>query len=75
LHDCPSLKEDFRKDRTQTPTICNRELRTVCCPVKYLPTLQPITVTEKIVNRLEIVEEEGPDESEPFIASQIDKSK
>jgi hypothetical protein len=66
--------EDFRRDRTQTPTVCNRELRTVCCPVKYLPTLQQTTVTEKIVSRLE-VDEDGPDESEPFIASQIDKSK
>lgn len=75
LHECPRLMEDFRKDRTQTPTICNKVLRTVCCPTKYLTTAQPIAVTEKIASRFESVEDEGPDESGTFIASQIVRSR
>lgn len=76
LSDCVGLSEEFKRDRTHVPMICNKELRKVCCPLKFMPSddSQPVEQnTPKITT--ESTAENELDVLEPFIASQIIKSK
>ncbi|XP_070499001.1 serine protease snake-like [Chironomus tepperi] len=36
LNQCPTVQEEFRKDRTKLPVVCNKSLRTICCPTEAL---------------------------------------
>lgn len=76
LGDCHGLADDYKKDRTHVPTICNIVSRKVCCPLRLMQSDNAISVEQNVTTTTsESSAENYFDESEPFIASQIIKSK
>jgi hypothetical protein len=74
LIECNALVGAFQKDRSQWPTICNRELRKVCCPLKSMPVKSRVNVEETSETTTEGFESDF-DESEQFVASQFMRSE
>lgn len=74
MTECQAVLEAFKNDRTQTPTICNRELRKVCCPLKMASTTQEAVVAVKTVIESKISSDDDVDDSEVFTSSEIIKS-
>lgn len=76
LTECVGLAEEFKRDRTHVPMICNKQLRKVCCPFKFMPVENVERVEQNITKTTtESSTENDLDDSEPFIASQSIKSK
>lgn len=65
--------DEYKLDRSIIPTVCNRELRTVCCPTRFLA--ESTTIADTVTSRKEDPVEPDLEETEPFIGSQIIKSK
>ena len=43
LTQCPEVQEDFRKNRTATPVVCDKKLRTICCPAQTLSVVNSLS--------------------------------
>jgi hypothetical protein len=74
LVNCPNLVEEYRKDRTNPPVICNKESRKICCPLRFVEIPKQTIIENKIFISTEAPEEPDIDESENFTSSQIVKS-
>jgi Regulatory CLIP domain of proteinases len=75
LIDCQGLAEEYKRDRTHAPTICNKLLRKVCCPLRFVPRNNADPIQQNITSTTTVsTTESDSDDSEPFIASQIIKS-
>lgn len=68
---CRSLVDAYKLDRSTALTVCNREMRAVCCPANFMPV--PETVDDPTTTTTEASIDQDPN-AEPFIASQIIKS-
>lgn len=74
LNECIAVADEYKRDRTHAPTICNRELRKVCCPLQTIPANSEGNIDSNVQGTAE-PNEVDLDDAEPFIASQIVKSK
>lgn len=76
LSDCQGLTDEYQKDRSKVPTICNKALRKVCCPLRLVP-LENIKPEEPniTISEVESISDNFFDDSEPFVASFTIKSK
>lgn len=67
---CRSLVDAYKLDRSTALTVCNREMRAVCCPANFMP--KPVIDPTSTTTEPSIEQDSNADES--FIASQIIKS-
>lgn len=72
LHKCPTLLEAFKRDRNNAPTVCHRESRRICCPLKFM--VQPESSDkESDLNTRGSVPVEGRNESRVFDGPEIER--
>lgn len=74
LHKCPVLLDAFRRDRNNAPTVCHRESRKICCPLKYLA--QPETAdNENDLDSRASIPDKDRNESRVFDGPEIERRK
>ena len=75
LLECPALIEEFKRDRSNAPVVCNKESRKICCPSKYLTSSSTkATFADNVLSRGSFSDDDS-DDSENSNTSQINKSQ